>query len=361
MAPALCLLLSASTVAQADVSGKSSELVNVDPAPTATSSEAPDKQAVVTQLDAGTNVDTWGSEMAMTRANRQRLIGDGLAMGDVDQAVVDKLNDNPFGDYSFTIGNGCHLGFEGTEQPECRYGTPSAERSIFVFGDSHVGHWFPAYDEFGKSNGWGVHNWTKAGCPAADVTINSQYIDDQPYTACTAWRDQRIADLIEMNPEVVVVGQDDTIPGTQVTNEEWAEKTYTTVKKLTDEGIHVIFVLDNFTKHPYMWRCLKDNLSNPGACVHTPSSSEVHPGRRDTMRSYLNSRHDDHLYVYDSHEVLCKDDHCPPVVDGFLTLRDQGHISESYAKTLAPEVGALVRLTQERASFKRAAVVSMGE
>jgi len=72
--------------------------------------------------------------------------------------------------------NGCTAGHGDVENPLCEFGDLTSDVSIVLFGDSHMAHWFPAFEEAGQKNGWKISVLTKLGCPPATVSVR---LDDK--------------------------------------------------------------------------------------------------------------------------------------------------------------------------------------
>ena len=52
---------------------------------------------------------------------------------------------------------------------DCVYGDAHADTTIVLIGDSHAGHWFPAFNVLAKRNGWRLIPLVKASCPFIDM------------------------------------------------------------------------------------------------------------------------------------------------------------------------------------------------
>jgi hypothetical protein len=67
--------------------------------------------------------------------------------------------------------DGCHLGYEVTEPADCVYGDPDAERTAFLFGDSHAAQWLPALDRYARQQGWRLEFHTKSSCSPVPLEL----------------------------------------------------------------------------------------------------------------------------------------------------------------------------------------------
>ncbi|MET0419241.1 MAG: acyltransferase family protein, partial [Actinoplanes sp.] len=59
----------------------------------------------------------------------------------------------------------CHFNYQQFEQDRpCVYGDPNGARTMYLIGDSHAAHWFPAFDDLARNRGWKLVAMTKAAC-----------------------------------------------------------------------------------------------------------------------------------------------------------------------------------------------------
>ena len=98
----------------------------------------------------------------------------GAALGPVPEGTPVR---SAGGDEAPVYQNGCHASWGATAPKKgCFYGDTSSNTLVVFTGDSEAAHWFGAFDEAGKANGWKIAIVTKAGCPAADVKIGRAHV-----------------------------------------------------------------------------------------------------------------------------------------------------------------------------------------
>ena len=241
-------------------------------------------------------------------------------------------------DEPVTSGDGCHLGYLQTEQTKpCVYGDPAGTRTLVLAGDSHAQQWFPAFEAAAKQHHWRLVTWTKAACPLAAHDVHSSDLR-RPYTECTTWREGIIQKIIGLRPDIVVIGQSDSVPGDEVTNVDWAESTVATIRRLQDEAIPVAFMLDT----PYPGRnvpeCIANNLDDVGACTSRRDAVWPYHGRHETMVETLAVAG---VTAVEPISWFCAGPDCPGIVNGMLVYRDESHVSTAYSAWLAPMLAPL--------------------
>src|SRR5690606_33855983 len=99
--------------------------------------------------------------------------------------------------------DGCHVNGASAELPDgCEFGDPSAESVVALFGDSHAAQWFPALTSMTDQRGFRLQSFTKSSCPAADVQMVTDGVED---VACAQWRAEVMRILAASPPDVVVI------------------------------------------------------------------------------------------------------------------------------------------------------------
>ncbi|WP_199421556.1 SGNH hydrolase domain-containing protein [Actinotalea solisilvae] len=264
-----------------------------------------------------------------------------VARGTLTQAAPSNLTpalDSINADQPVTSLDGCHADFLQVEQGDCVYGDPEGENTMVLVGDSHAQQWLPALDAQAKEQGWKLVAWTKAACPVADVEVTAPQLGNRVYTECLDWREQTLANVQELAPDIVVVSQSDSVPGNQVTNVEWADATARTVSDIRSAGTPVLYVLDTPVPAGNAPDCVANNLSKVEPCMNMREDAYSFPGRHEQMASTLSVID---VTTVEPIDWFCTDRKCPVVVGNMLVYRDASHVSTPYSEYLAPAVAPL--------------------
>ena len=64
--------------------------------------------------------------------------------------------------------------------------------------------------------------------------------------------------------------------------------------------------------------------------------------RTDLRRSPPNSIRSDRVHLVDLSSYMCDADVCPPVIGGALVIKDVGHMTQTFSRTLGPYVGRAI-------------------
>jgi peptidoglycan/LPS O-acetylase OafA/YrhL len=237
----------------------------------------------------------------------------------------------------------CHLSLRSTASPPCRYGPGRNDTTVFLFGDSHAAHWFPALDSVAALRGWSLVSLTKSSCPSVTVVLNSM---GRRYTECEEWRRKTIARIVASRPTVVVLSNRrmyDVVSGATVQNtdtstearREWSMGLAATLQALRPSGARLVVLEDTPQPGIDVPRCLVKYLDQPTRC-DPPVTRALHPASSDAelaavravagaMRISLN-------------RFMCDTARCPVLLDGTVRFQDDHHLSVQFAASLAPQL-----------------------
>lgn len=235
--------------------------------------------------------------------------------------------------------DGCHANFLQVDQGACVFGDPHGTRTLVLFGDSHMEQWLPALDAEGKTLGWKVVSWTKAGCPIAAL---SAYPNDNfggLYSQCPTWRAATEKRIVALHPDVVLLSQSDQLIA-QVNNTKWSDATTVTALHFAAYKIPVIYLLDTPRPPVSGPQCVADHLGDIGACNFPLSqaygvSKAVFNGRRDALKATLQNQK---IPTFDPQWYLCARSAkptCPAVVGNMMVYRDNSHMTATFSRYLA--------------------------
>jgi hypothetical protein len=244
--------------------------------------------------------------------------------------------------------NGCHVfAPQVTRARFCVYGDRSARKAVVLIGDSHVAQWFPAFDSAARSAHLKLLYLTKSSCPGETVSVRV-WQGNAYYRACDTWRDNAFT-LIKQykHVDLVVMGgfarhqlverrTNNHITDPKLRAEEWAAGIRRTVRTL--EGVAAGFVILRDTPLPRVdsAHCLVSSGGDNRACETTyRSASSQLFGETERAVALRYPR----VGTADFSSAFCTRSRCRPVTStGILRWRDQGHMTATFARVLAPEV-----------------------
>ena len=215
----------------------------------------------------------------------------------------------------------CHQEQKGIDATGCRLGDPAGTKTIVVMGDSHAAQWIPAVDKIAKDRKWRLITFTKAACPVTRVTILD---DGKPYEQCALWREKVLAEIATLKPDFAITSQSNY---TSVAQDAMIEGLRSVWNELASQGVHVIAIRNTPFSLFDPRNCLG---TDPGKCVNPRSEVE-----RENIYA-LAAQSLTGVTVVDMNDALCGKDSCPAVVGNIVVLRDNHHLTATYALALAP-------------------------
>lgn len=217
---------------------------------------------------------------------------------------------------------GCHV---SGERPlnVCEEGPDDAEHTLALVGASRMDHWYPAVVAVAEEQGWKLLTFTRSGC-----LLDVEGLDDGNDPDCRRWNEQVMDTLKRLRPDAVVTSS----TRTRSHGKEYVPDGYLqTWKRLDDLGIDVIGLRDLPRRETSGADCVADGP--PEECVESALRSlSVHdPAARNDLP--------DNVTLVDLTEAVCPEGRCEAVVGNVLVFWDHSHLTATYARTLAPQMG----------------------
>ncbi|MFG3380657.1 acyltransferase family protein [Streptomyces sp. NPDC047999] len=237
----------------------------------------------------------------------------------------------------------CALTMTDTVQTQpCLYGDTDAERTVVLFGDSHVAQWFPALDAIARKHNWQLYSLTKNACKVSQITIE---YNGGPYSTCDAWREVTLKRILEMKPELVITSNSNSAKlwGEGDTATAWGKGQAETYRTFKENGIPVVTLLDNPWPKNNAVDCAVANPDDLGSCARDRSEADPKP---DVTRAIREAAEAEDVTVIDPYPWVCAPSgNCPIVVGNTMVYRDYGHLADAYVEALTPVVEReLIRL-----------------
>ncbi|BBZ07717.1 acyltransferase [Mycolicibacterium doricum] len=289
---------------------------------------------------------TWREHMTIQRANGKELSG--LSSRDypgaralINNAKVPKLPMRPTvleakDDLPQSTTDNCISDFADPSLRECTYGSEIATRTIAMAGGSHAEHWITALDLLGRRHGFKVVTYLKMGCPLSAERAPRIPGSGEPYPQCFDWVQAAMREIVADRPDYVfttVTRPRDTRPG------DVMPEAYLPIwQAFADNGLKVLGMRDT----PWLVRngdpfVPSDCLANGGDATTcgTPRAlvlDDVNPAANLPKRF-------PQMNMIDMSGALCRYDYCRAAEGNILIYRDSHHLSATYVRSLAPELG----------------------
>ncbi len=230
----------------------------------------------------------------------------------------------------------CNQNVKNPELITCTYGKQSEySKTIALVGGSHSGHWLPALEKLAEENAWRIILATKNSCPLIE--------DERLDPSCKTWNEALLQRLAEVKPDAVFttstrpnggrLNDDDSGDFNEKALEHVPDGYVIQWKRLGDIGVKVVAVRDNPWMKFNVPRCL-DGVPSPGInCgrLRADVLSEVDPTSKLPPLP--------HVAFIDLTDQFCDETMCPPIKNDMIIYRDAHHLTSTYARGIAKELG----------------------
>jgi len=239
-------------------------------------------------------------------------------------------------DYPPSTRDGCISDFKNTDVITCSYGDRTATRTIALAGGSHAEHWLTALDILGRRHHFKVTTYLKMGCALSTEKMPRVMGNNDPYPECRDWVPKAMAAVVADHPDFVFttstrpwnIKPGDVMPGTYVGI--W--------QTFSDNNIPILAMRDT------PWLVKDGQPFNPSDCLAKGGDAVSCGINRSDVLADRNPTLDwveqfPMLKPLDMTNAVCGTDICPAVEGNVLVYHDAHHISATYMRTMAGELG----------------------
>jgi hypothetical protein len=225
------------------------------------------------------------------------------------------------------------LAFNETQWPDCVFGNVSSSYSIWLIGDSHANHWFPAVEAVAKKYNVKLVIHARSGCPILDVALTNPNVKTATYENCTNWTKQVMSAVEKAHPNLLIVGGTVMITGFN------ADSYGRQLKKLNRMADHMVVLGDTPHSDKDLPVCVSAHLDDASFCdmtTHDGSATLDWPKMNAAVQAVAVAAGG--TYVDTQKWVCTADGKCPVIVGNVLLYRDQSHLTIAGSKWLAPDM-----------------------
>ena len=233
--------------------------------------------------------------------------------------------------------NGCHQNQVSAKPIHCDFGDPEARQTAVIFGDSHAAQWIPALRRIAAAQGWRLVTFTKSACAFARIDVIK---NGKPYTSCSAWRENAIAAIKQLHPQIVFTSQSRY----SVDMSAMIDGLQSVWREFISAGSRVIAINDT-PRMPF----------EPGDCLsETPNKCSVSLDKAMSRGEFeAAAAKTPGTTVVDMTDGVCGPTECDAVVGNMIVWRDHHHLTATYAAALAPYLAKRIGLASKVADLEQ--------
>ncbi len=227
---------------------------------------------------------------------------------------------------------GCDEWYHSADVRVCAFGSPEAEHTAVLFGDSIGAQWFPAIANIYQDN-WKLLVITKSSCPIVDEPFFYTRIG-RDYKECSIWRDAAIDWISDNKPDVVFMGT----TRVNFNQEQWIKGTTRILERLTTEVDNIFIIAPTQSLLFDGPACLSRQQWQPDWLpVKSDCSSPAGSRLEKNIYQWLLAATSDfeHAHVINMNAIICPQGRCNAAYKDKIVYRDQQHLTSSYVRTLA--------------------------
>jgi len=212
-----------------------------------------------------------------------------------------------------------------------------AARSVDYLAQDVGRSYFDALDVVGKALGWRISTATKSACPFSDAMI---MLRGKPYEACRKFNLALMAQLERDPPDAVITSQRfrEAYPaGGKAKPREgpMIDGLVSHWSRMSAWGTRVVVLLDSPAAdvEGNVYECLLEHPDAARRCAF-PREKAIRASAAEVLLAA--ARRVPGTGVIDLTDFICPRASCAPVIGEVLVYRQGSHITNTYARTLAP-------------------------
>ncbi|PPF89759.1 acyltransferase [Subtercola sp. Z020] len=228
----------------------------------------------------------------------------------------------------------CLVTLNDSNLSACHFGSsdPAAKR-VALIGDSHAYQLLGPFMQLADRNGWALTTYIKGGC-----TWNTDAMTgaDAFSVSCNTWRSNLTAELASVQPfDAVFTASlaDEAAPGTSEQGAALAAGFSAAWQQVTSKGTPVVTMVDNPSWSDDPNKCLR--TEDPADCAE-PRSEGLVADPPVAQAAAEASAAGQNVTLLDFTSTFCTADDCLAVIGGANVYRDQDHLTNTFAMTMAP-------------------------
>lgn len=235
---------------------------------------------------------------------------------------------------------GCDRWFGDALVVQCAGGAKDGEKTAVLIGDSHAGQWFSAFHASMKDGGWRLIVMTKSACPI----VNESYFYPRIgriFSECDEWRAAAFREIGVLKPDLVIVTGSEKYP---FSARQWQLGSASAINSLSRAAHKVAILRDSPYPGVDVPACLARKAWQPALyssnCLYRIEDGGLSPNLMRMHQDMAVKLHN--VKFIDMTSLICGGKVCDVTDGDVIKFRDDQHLSDSFARSLAPQIKNLL-------------------
>lgn len=224
---------------------------------------------------------------------------------------------------------------ESTDIIPCQHPQADEGPLVLMVGGSHTGQWSDPIGRLAVQHGWDLELYEKSGCLfTTDGVENPSGLEITP--SCVEWNDKLIKTIKERRPALLI-----TTGSTRLAEhpESTTDGMVEAVERVTAAGIPVFLFRENPHETEEWIECLAGGADSE----HTQCTAPRDQFYSAEIDQYGLPHESEIAYGFDTSEYMCDEEDCFAKVGNVQVLRDDNHISATFASSALPFIAQGIR------------------
>jgi hypothetical protein len=234
----------------------------------------------------------------------------------------------------------CHVEQNLTAtKASCIYGNPNSKTTIVLFGDSHALSWFPAIEQIAINHKWKLVSLTMSSCWPSSIPAWNP-VTNELMKNCSIWRTATLKKIATLHPYLTFVAG---TRGFETIDSKGNVLTGSSRQKVWNKGMNAtLSALKSASQNLVYLSDYPDSLYAPEDCLGlnpkilfvcgTDLADAISVNWLNVER--VTALNNGAIWINPT-EWLCNTAPCSPLMNGYIIYRDGGHLTSTFARTLA--------------------------
>jgi len=235
---------------------------------------------------------------------------------------------------------GCDSWYSSPKLEPCVFNDEKFNKTVVLVGDSILAQWFSAFEEIYSGPEWRLIVFTKSACPIVDEDYFYERIG-KTYEVCKVWRNNLIAELKILKPEIIILGSSSYYPFTE---NQWLEGSRRIFSKLTSQTKDILVIpgtpILTYDGPSCLMRNFKNKESSTSPTIEQcpPVKVSQHIKKTTNIIDHASSTYKN-IHVLDLNYLVCPNDDCKVATNsGIPVYRDKQHLTDIFVQHLTPDI-----------------------